>query len=515
MSNDQLNESKVRERFPALHQPQIFFDNAGGSQTLGTVIDSIKDYLSGNNAQLGGSYATSQRATASYQEAHRAGARFINAHSDEIVYGASTTQLLRNVSFALELEPGDEIVVSAIDHEANISPWVDLARRQRLGLRWWKPNDPVNPRLLLDDLSALLSPRTKLVACTHASNVLGCITDIKAIAAEAHAVGALVCVDGVAYAPHRPIDVQDLGVDFYVFSWYKVFGPHVAMLYASWRVQTRLRSLGHFFNPQATLEDKLGLAGASYELCQAVPRVVEYLTQREDMWPEIEAQERKLHTQLLDTLHQIPGVTVYGLCDEDRLPTISFTVRGQSSKALVEVIEADGHGYGLRWGSFYSQRLVRDVLGLGPEGVVRVSMVHYNTGRLDSPSRLVSSSHWCREGGRGPLRITQIPYVSNAVDIPSPEPITSVGLNSCEPGSTFTCTLVNPCAQWDRPRASLHFRTLLLYLTPGLVAYKQVCHTPTVDGFCTRIPDISIQTILFYLVMLMAAQFPHDSQPTL
>lgn len=381
----QLDETEVRAKFPALKQDQVFFDNAGGSQTLGTVIDSIRDYLLQNNVQLGASYPVGQKSTAKYKDGYEAGASFINANPDEIVYGSSTTQLFRNLSFALDFEPGDEIIVSTIDHEANISPWVDMAKRQGLKLKWWRPTTGTSPRLVPGDLIDLLSPRTRLVTCTHASNVLGHITDVKAIVAEAHAVGALVCVDGVAYAPHRPIDVQELGVDFYSFSWYKVFGPHVALLYASWRAQQHIRSLGHFFNPKATLEDKLGLAGGSYELCQAVTPVVNYLlAQGMSRWPAIEKHEAELHTVLLKTLQQIPHVTVYGLGYGDmswRLPTISFTVKGWNSKKLVEAIEAESN-FGCRWGSFYSQRLVRDILNLGPEGVVRVSMVHYNTGKM-------------------------------------------------------------------------------------------------------------------------------------
>ncbi|POR36536.1 Uncharacterized protein TPAR_03246 [Tolypocladium paradoxum] len=276
----------------------------------------------------------------------RAGAGFINAAVDEVVFGASTTQLLRNLSYALRFAPGDEIVVSAIDHEANIAPWVDLAERQGLVLKWWKPAAGTDPRLLSGDLETLLSPSTRLVTCTHASNILGTITDVKAIAAAAHGVGALVCVDGVGYAPHRPIDVKALGVDFYAFSWYKAYGPHIAMLYASCRAQTHMKSLGHFFNPSVTLADKLGLSAASYEPCQG-----------------------KHH------------VTIYGVASPAsnlRVATVSFTVENWKPKDLVVAVEAETT-YAIRWGAFYSNRLVRDTLGLDEQGVVRVSMAHYNT----------------------------------------------------------------------------------------------------------------------------------------
>lgn len=138
--------------------------------------------------------------------------------------GASTTQLFRNLSYTLNFNAGDEIVISALDHEANIAPWVDLAERQNLTLQWWKSSTKEQPKLLAEDLEALLSDKTRLVTCTHASNILGTIHDIKKITSTAHAKNpnALVCVDAVAYAPHRKIDVKDLGVDFYAFSWYKV-----------------------------------------------------------------------------------------------------------------------------------------------------------------------------------------------------------------------------------------------------------------------------------------------------
>ncbi|KAI6785587.1 uncharacterized protein J7T54_005921 [Emericellopsis cladophorae] len=380
---DSTHSEQVRSRFPALKQDQVYLDNAGGSQTLDSVITSITDYLTNNNVQLGASYHVSQRSTSRFGKAFEAGARYINANQDEVVFGSSTTQLFRNLSYVLNFQPGDEIVVSMIDHEANIAPWVALAKRQELVLKWWRPSGRENPNLYAGSLYPLLSRRTKLVACTHASNILGYVHDIKSITAAAHSVGALVCVDGVAYAPHRPINVKDLGVDFYAFSWYKVFGPHIAMLYGSWRAQQHLGSLGHFFNPQTSLDNKLGMSGASYELAQAVPEVVDYLipSGAESRFKNIAQHEWELHSILVKTLQEFQHVTIYGLGDNSpatRLATVSFTVEGWDSKALVLAVEAESN-YGIRWGSFYSERLVRDVLGLGPEGVVRVSMVHYNS----------------------------------------------------------------------------------------------------------------------------------------
>ncbi|OAA72391.1 Pyridoxal phosphate-dependent transferase, major domain protein [Cordyceps fumosorosea ARSEF 2679] len=374
---------EARKRFPALQSTdQVFLDNAGGSQTLDTVIDSIRDYLCHQNVQLGATYAAGRRATATHARALADAAAFLQgATDDEVVFGASATQLLRTLSWTLRFRPGDEVVVSAIDHEANVAPWVDLAERQGLELRWWRPRDALDPELHALDLAPLLTPRTRLVCCTHASNVLGTVTDVRAVADLAHGVGALLCVDGVTFAPHRLVDVRALGVDFYVFSWYKVYGPHLATLYASWAAQTRMRSLGHLFNAHTTLADKMGLAAGSYELCHGVSAVVSYLGGREyGSWSAMEEHEEALTETLLAYLRQVPGITIYGkrVMQESRLPIVSFTVDGWSSQELVEAIEARSN-YGLRWGAFYSNRLVRETLMLKKDGVVRVSLAHYNT----------------------------------------------------------------------------------------------------------------------------------------
>ncbi|KAK0613046.1 cysteine desulfurase [Bombardia bombarda] len=390
MATEAFNMDAVRGSFPALAGEQVFLDNAGGSQTLGAVADRVRDYLINTNVQLGASYAIAKKSTARHAEGYTAAAKYVNASEDEIVLGASTTQLFRNVSFALDFNPGDELIVSALDHEANIAPWVDLAERQKLVLKWWQPTaGTTNPKLLAEDLAGLLSDKTRLVTCTHASNIVGTVHDIKAIAetVHRHSPDALVCVDAVAYAPHRKIDVKELGVDLYAFSWYKVYGPHISMLYASPRAQTQIRSLGHYFNPKTSLEDKLGLAAPSYELVYAIPAVLEYLGVDKDehdetpKWAGIVAQETQLQAALLGYLNSRDDVTVWGEKSADagaRVPTISFTVKGWSSRELVEAVES-GSNFGFRWGSFYSVRLVEDFFGLGKDGVVRVSMVHYNT----------------------------------------------------------------------------------------------------------------------------------------
>ncbi|KUJ11192.1 PLP-dependent transferase [Mollisia scopiformis] len=378
--------ASARERFPALKQPQVFFDNAGGSQTLGSVIDSIVAYLSKTNVQLGASYAVGQKSTALYGEGYAAAAKYINTSAENIVLGSSTTQLFRTLSTALSFPPGSEIVISKVDHEANIAPWVSLAQNTNMTIKWWTPKTKENPKLLASDLKELLSEKTALVTCTHASNILGTIHDIKAIAEVVHTIpGALLCVDAVAYAPHRKLDMQELGADFYSFSWYKVYGPHISMLYASKKGLEAVKSLGHFFNPSATLADKLGLAGSCYELTASIPSVVEYFGPKQtETWQSIVKHEFDLQSTLLDYLNARSDVAICGEKEPDsskRVSTVSFVVKGRKSRDVVEAVDKATNGeMGIRWGGFYSNRLIEEVLGLDPkDGVVRVSMVHYNT----------------------------------------------------------------------------------------------------------------------------------------
>lgn len=301
-------------------------------------------------------------------------------HKTQVI-GPSTTQLFRNLSFALKWQPHDEIIVSKLDHEANIASWVAVAERLKLKLKWWTVPPTANPKLDPRDLEKLLTPRTRFVACTHASNILGTINDIKRIAETVHTIpGAMLCVDGVAYMPHRRIDVQHLGVDFYAFSWYKVYGPHVAMLYASRTAQREMQSLGHFFNPTQSLENKLGLAGASYELTQAIPQVLAYFSGDEGFATGMAEHEERLAEILLRYLRERKDVTIFGEESADsslRVPTISFAVKGWSSRDVVEAVEKESD-FGFRWGHFYSKRLCDEILHTGEDGVVRVSMVSAN-----------------------------------------------------------------------------------------------------------------------------------------
>ncbi|KIW70479.1 cysteine desulfurase [Phialophora macrospora] len=386
MGSTNLEVSAIRAQFPALDQKQVFMDNAGGSQVLQSVITSITDYLSRTNVQLGASYPVSQISTKKFDGGHIAGAKYINAAPREVVFGPSTTQLFRNLSVALKIDAGSEIVLSNLDHEANLAPWVQLAEWKGLTVKWWIPstNTNSNPKLEPEDLKILLTDKTRLVCCTHTSNILGTVTNIASLAKVIHETNpnTLFCVDAVAYAPHAAIDIKALGVDFYSFSWYKVYGPHVSMLYASEKAQNELQSLGHYFKTRNTLEEMMGLAAGNYECVQSIPKVVEYIQQVG--WDAIAAQEEKIQEILLSYLRSKPDtIKIYGEPSSDRklrVPVISFRVKGQSSLGVIDAIEAKSN-FGCRSGHFYSKRLVENVLGIpdGDDGVVRCSLLHYNT----------------------------------------------------------------------------------------------------------------------------------------
>ena len=388
----------VRRQFPALDGEWTFFDNAGGSQILGPVADRMRDYLLHSNVQLGASYEVSQQAGERVAAATEAMAAYVNAaHASEVILGASSTLLTRIMSLCLAetFQPGDEIIVTNCDHEANIGAWVDLAKRG-LTVKTWRLN-PRSWRLEIADLRGLLSARTRLVALTHASNVLGAIHPIRDIAQVVHEHGALVYVDGVAFAPHRQIDVQALDVDFYVFSFYKVYGPHAAMLYGRREHLLRTPGMNHFFIPQEQIPYKFQPGGVNYEACYSMLGLWDYLAAlaeahgraglRQDRagqltfaFDRIAAHEEALARPLLEFLAAKRHVRIIGLpeCDRAaRVPTVSFVVDGVASDAIVR--QVDEHRIGIRFGDFYARRLIDD-LGLAPRnGVVRVSMVHYNS----------------------------------------------------------------------------------------------------------------------------------------
>jgi len=391
-----LDMSYVRSQFPMLADGYAYLDNAGGSAVLGRVADRVRDYLLNSSVQLGASYGGSVSAGARVIEAREAVAQLINAyHPEECVMGGSTTHLLQILCRAIapSINSGDEIIVTNCDHEANIGPWQRLCEERGATLRVWSV-DPSSLELELKDLDALLNSRTRYVAMTHASNILGSVNPVAEVARRVHAVGGKVCVDAVAYAPHRLVDVQASGADYYVFSFYKVFGPHFAVLWGHRDALLELPSLNHFFIGQDVIPYKLQPGNLNYELSYGCMGIRDYLLDigqrlgatgapRQVMqaaFDAFEVQEDLLAETLLAFLREAPGVRIIGkprVTAGDRVPTISFVVEGVQSEAIVRRIDAQQMG--IRFGDFYARHLIEE-LGLTQYGgVVRVSIAHYNT----------------------------------------------------------------------------------------------------------------------------------------
>lgn len=390
----------VQRQFPSLEGEWIFLDNAGGSQALGAVAERVREHLLGTNVQLGATYEISRRAAERVEAGRRAAARLVGAEPREVVLGPSTTRLLATLARSMvgrTLHPGDEVVVTEADHEANIGPWRRL-EREGIRVRTW-PLDRESLRLLPADLEPLLGPRTRLVAFTHCSNVLGSIEPVAEITRLAHAHGARVVVDGVAYAPHRAVDVEAWDVDFYALSLYKVYGPHQALLFGKAEHLLELEGQYHFFHREDAVPEKLEPGGVNHELVSSLPAIVEYLEAlgREaggsgigDAFAAIAAYEERLAGRLLSWLGERDGVRVVGEPTPSsgrRVPTVSFVVDGMRSSQITAAV--DRYRIGIRHGHFYAKRLV-DALGHGEcDGVVRVSMVHYNT--VEEVERLIAA----------------------------------------------------------------------------------------------------------------------------
>jgi cysteine desulfurase family protein (TIGR01976 family) len=386
----------VRSRFPALGSSWALFDNAGGSVPLGSVVDRAAAYMRGHAVQLGATYELSARAGAEVAEGHRAAERLVGAARGEVVLGASTTANLRLLARALRplWNAGDEVVVTNLDHEANVGPWRAL-EREGIVVREWRFR-PDTHALDAGDLEPLLGPRTKLVAFTHCANVVGSIHDAAAIVRRVHAAGALACVDGVAFAPHRLVDVAAIGADFYAVSLYKTYGPHLALLHGRHERLLEARSQNHFFFGEDELPYKLEPGGVPHELAASLPAVPEYLLDLESRLPgggageerdrlarvfdAIASHEAALVEPLLAFLRGRRGVRIVGEPTADparRVPTVAFTVDGRDASEVPAALDAAG--VAIRYGHFYAHRAIEAMGLLARNGVVRVSMVHYNT----------------------------------------------------------------------------------------------------------------------------------------
>lgn len=392
-----LELQAVRRQFPALAltfdgRPAVFLDNPAGTQVPQRVIDRTADYWRTMNANHGGVFATSERSDALIADVRRAAAAFVNAPSpDQIIFGPNMTTLTFALSRAIarELQPGDEIVLTRLEHDANVSPWLALQERG-ITVRF---ADVRVPECTLDmhDLQRQITSKTRLVAVTHASNAVGTIPDLRAIARSAHAVGAWLWLDAVHYAPHGSIDVQGIDCDFLVCSSYKFYGPHQAILYGRRELLERLRP--YKVRPAADKGPGRWETGTQNHECLAgMLGAFEYLSALggsdgvtrealEAAMARIGAHERALAARLIDGLNRIDGVRIYGITDfnqlERRAPTISLTWSPHRPQALARWLAS--HQVFTWHGDHYAPELIAR-LGLHEQGgTLRIGIAHYNT----------------------------------------------------------------------------------------------------------------------------------------
>jgi cysteine desulfurase family protein (TIGR01976 family) len=413
MNEPIIDLSPVRFQFPALQetdahgQPYVYFDGPGGTQVPQRVIDAMSDYLVRANANHGGHFITSRRNDDIIDQARADMAAFFNASSSrEIVFGANMTSLTFSFSRAIGrmLQSGDEIIVTHLDHDANIAPWAVLEEKGII-IKWadFRPEDC---RLDLDHLASLLNDKTKMVAVGYASNAVGTINPIAEIAEMVHAAGAWLWVDAVHYAPHGPIDVQSAGCDFLVCSAYKFFGPHVGVLWgrldlleqlAAYKVRPSKTTPPHKFET-GTLNHE-GLAG----ICGAIDYLAEvgrnygnplnaiadaapnrYNERRRELkqaMDAIKAYERPLFGDLLSGIQKISGIRIYGITDpvdfDQRCPTLAFTREGFPPSQIAEHLGKQGI---FVWDGNYYALAVTERLGVEDSGgMLRVGLAHYNT----------------------------------------------------------------------------------------------------------------------------------------
>jgi cysteine desulfurase family protein (TIGR01976 family) len=392
-----LDLQAVRRQFPALGlrvdgQPAVYLDNPAGTQVPQRVIDRTAQYWRTMNANRGGTYITSRQSDALIDQVRRSAALFVNARSEnEIVFGPNMTTLTFAFSRAIarELEPGDEIVVTRLEHDGNVSPWLAL-RERGVSVRF---ADIALPEctLDLDDLQRQLNPRTRLVAVTHASNAVGTIPDLKTVAAAAHGVGAWLWVDAVHYGPHGLIDVRAIDCDFLVCSSYKFYGPHQGLLYGREELLQRLHPYkvrpaddegpSRWETGTQNHESLAGMLGAFEYLAELGGSPEVQRPAIEQAMRRIRAHERALVARLIDGLGQIRGVQIFGITDVGRLdqraPTVSITWAPHSPEGLAGWLAE--HQVFTTHGDHYATELINR-LGLRDQGgTLRIGIAHYNT----------------------------------------------------------------------------------------------------------------------------------------
>jgi cysteine desulfurase family protein (TIGR01976 family) len=396
---------EVRSHFPSLASDAVFFDNPGGTQVAQEVVARMQRYFSYSNANHGGAFRTSQVSDATVTEARQAVADFLHAaRLEEIIFGQNMTSLTLHISRSIArlLNPGDELVVTRLDHDANIAPWLLIAEDRGCEVRWVDIN-PEDCTLDMAQMEQVISPRTKLVAVGYASNAVGTINDVRHVVQLAHSVGALCYIDAVQYAPHKAIDVQALDCDFLACSAYKFFGPHTGILYGKYALLDQLKAY-KVRTSGANPPDKFETGTQSFESIAGVLGVMEYfawlgmtfgspLSERSeqsfsDLTPAvrsglaaIEEYELILNSKLLTGLQSVPGLHIWGITDPQRMhqrvPTFSFTLQGHSPRSVAEQL-AQQNIYAWN-GNFYALA-VTERLGLESSGgLLRIGLTHYNT----------------------------------------------------------------------------------------------------------------------------------------
>ena len=411
-----LDVEAVRDHFPSLGRevdgrPVVYLDGPGGTQVTRECIDAMTSYLERSNANHGGAFTASVETDALLDEVHAAGADFVGAHDPaEIVFGPNMTTLTLSLSRSIgrDLRPDDEIVLTRLDHDANVAPWLAVAEERGVIVRWLEV-DEADCTLDLDRLEQVVGPRTRLVALGLASNAVGTINDVSRAVSIAHSAGALIYIDAVHGAPHVPIDVSTLGADFLVCSPYKFFAPHLGMLYGRREHLERLHAYrarpagdaipGKFETGTQNHEALAGLLGSfGYleSLGRAYGSAPPDASRREALAAAMRAirrYERGLIGPLIAGLQDVPGLKVRGITDpgrfEERVPTVAFTIDGQHPRQIAEHLASRAIS---TWdGDYYAWELVR-ALGLAESGgMLRVGLVHYN--RPDEVDTLIAALH--------------------------------------------------------------------------------------------------------------------------
>ena len=400
---------RVRARFPALAitdngAARIYLDNPGGTQLPRSALERMQHYLLRQNSNRGGVFRTSVETDRLLSESRHAMADFLNAPSErEIVFGANMTSLTFALSHAMKhwLEPKDEIIVTRLDHDGNIAPWLHLAEDSCARIRWLDFN-PSDCTLNMDELERLLTDKTRLLAISYASNAVGTISPVQRMAVLARAVGAMVFVDAVQYVPHAPVDVQTLGADFLICSPYKFFGPHQGVLWGRYDLLDRLhaykiRPAGErpphkFETGTQSHEGQAGTLGALEHLAWVGSQ---FGTEFNGQFPEftgrklqlhsgmsaIKAYEQTLSAHLIDGLAQIPGVRIWGITDtqrlDERVPTVAFTMEGHTPRSIAERLAK--HNIFVWDGHYFAVEMVERLALAHSGGTVRVGPAHYNT----------------------------------------------------------------------------------------------------------------------------------------